>query len=59
MRAMGPSELLTGPVALDIFYYLTMMWTIAGRRKANVLPDPVYAIPIRSLPLRAIVKANK
>lgn len=35
----------------------TAIWTIAGIRNARVLPEPVYAIPIISLPLRAIVKA--
>jgi hypothetical protein len=30
------------------------MWTIPGRRKANVFPDPVAEIPTISRPIKAI-----
>ena len=33
---------------------LLIIWTRAGKIKPSVLPEPVYAIPIRSLPCRAI-----
>mmetsp|Transcript_44291 Transcript_44291/g.73469 ORF Transcript_44291/g.73469 Transcript_44291/m.73469 type:complete len:216 (-) Transcript_44291:442-1089(-) len=45
-RTIGPSP--------GCRYGCALMWTIAGRRKANVLPDPVAEMPTMSLPSRAI-----
>ena len=41
-NTIGPSPFLTGGYAV--------ICTIPGRRKAPVFPDPVLAIPIKSLP---------
>lgn len=50
---VGASTSTIGPSSLNSLGWL-MMWTMAGRIYAKVLPEPVWAIPTKSRPERAI-----
>lgn len=58
IRAIGPSCGDMGAYYSLFLLLLYKIWTIAGNKKARVFPEPVWAIPIKSLPLKAMGKAN-